>query len=426
MLIGTATFFDAFDALTIAQVLTVLVAQWGINSFQTSWLISIGYVGQLIGAIFLSRIAERIGRVPTIVAAIILYAAMSIACMFAWGFWSLLVFRGIQGLGLGAQVPIAATYISELTKAHGRGRFVLLYELIFSVGVVAAGVAGFFIVPNLGWRFMFALGVLPILLVYFIHRFVPESPRWLASIGRAKDADTSMEHVEQEVSKASGQPLPKPAPVAGVEEPSKTHFAWQDLFRGGYARRTIIVWVMWFAGYIVYYGIGTWMPTLYKTVFHFSVVKALGYGLIGNCLALLGATLCALTIDTIGRRWWFTISLGGAGVFLAILAISGAHTATVVLVFGGIAYLFAGATSIGLYLYTPELYPTRARAVGVGTATAWLRLASILGPLIIGALVGSSLASIFWIFAAVSLAGAIFVAIFAMETKNQVLETLSP
>lgn len=425
MMIGTATFFDAFDALTIAQVLPALIAVWQLDAGQIGLLISVGYLGQLVGALAMSAIAERRGRVPAMVGAIILFSVMSILCAFAPSFAMLLVFRAIQGVGLGAQVPIAAVYISELTKAHGRGRFVLLYELIFSVGVVAAGLVGFWVVPNLGWRYMFAIGALPILLVFFILRYVPESSRWLASRGYRERADAALTRIERHVEAASGRPLPPPASVTVDPAPTRST-SWLEIFRAGYARRTLVVWTMWFAAYLVYYGISTWMPTLYRTVFKLDLTTALGYGLIGNVAALLGAATCALLIDYVGRKVWFTGSLALTGIILGILAAVGANTATIVLVLGSAAYFFASSTAIGLYLYTPELYPTRVRALGVGTATAWLRLASIVGPLIIGALVADGLSTIFLIFGVISVIAAVFVAAFAIETKQAVLEELSP
>jgi putative MFS transporter len=425
LLVGTATFFDAFDALVIAQVLPVLVPLWGLNGAQTGLLISIGYLGQLVGALGFSALAERRGRVPALIFAIILFAVMSIACVFAWNFWSLLIFRTIQGIGLGAQVPLAAVYISELTKAHGRGRFVLLYELIFSVGVVAAGLVGLWVVPNLGWQYMFVIGALPIVVVYFIKRFVPESPRWLASKGRAHDADVVLSEVERKVEKAKGEPLAAPQSIS-IEAPSTNRTHWTELFRGVYLRRTLIVWLLWFAAYLVYYGIGTWMPTLYSTVFKLPLSQSLLYGLIGNLAALAGAAACAFIVDFIGRRVLFTVGLIGAGAFLMALAIAGAGSAGLVLVLGSGAYFFASATAVGLYLYTPELYPTRVRALGVGVATSWLRIASMLGPLLIGVLVASGLVPIFIVFGIVSLLAALLVGIFAVETKQKVLERLSP
>ena len=139
IIIGVATFFDAFDALAIAFVLPVLVPTWKLNGPQIGLLISAGYLGQLGGALFFGWIAERYGRIRAMFCSILIFAVMSLACAFAWDYQSLVTARIIQGFGLGGEVPVAAAYISELARAKGRGRFVLLYELVFPVGLVAAG-----------------------------------------------------------------------------------------------------------------------------------------------------------------------------------------------------------------------------------------------------------------------------------------------
>jgi putative MFS transporter len=117
-------------------------------------LISAGFLGQLIGALIGGSLAERFGRRPVIVVAVLWFGLLSLACGFAWSYQSLLVLRLAQGLGLGAEVPVAATYISELAKAGGRGRFVLLFELVFPLGLVAAALLGRWIVPTLGWQYL--------------------------------------------------------------------------------------------------------------------------------------------------------------------------------------------------------------------------------------------------------------------------------
>ncbi|WP_197492866.1 MFS transporter [Rhodococcus qingshengii] len=424
VLIGTATFFDAFDALTIAQVLPVLVPLWGLTTGDVGLLIAIGYLGQLLGALIFASVAERFGRVPAMILAIIVFSTMSVLCMFSWNFHSLLIFRAIQGLGLGGQVPIAAVYISEITKAHGRGRFVLLYELIFSVGVFVAGIVGYWMVPALGWEYMFLVGAAPILIVYTLRTWLPESPRWLASKGRHEDADRSMRSIEEQVRKAVGTDLPPVQPGASAAEERQSD--WRELFKPPYLRRTLVVWCIWFGSYLVYYGISTWLPTLYRTTFDLPLEVALRYGLISTAVGFVGAALCALTIDYLGRKMWFTLALGGSAAFLAVLAISGADTPQKLLIFGSGAYFFATAAAIGVYLYTPELYPTRTRAIGVGTATAWLRLASMAGPLIIGTLIGHGLSLVFVVFGVIAILAALVVGFFAVETKGRVLEELSP
>ena len=155
LIVGMAGFFDAFDALTIAFVLPVLIAKWHINPAQIGALISIGYAGQLIGAIGLSWIAEKYGRQRVLRWTIAVIGLLSIACAFAWSYTSLFWFRFVQGLGLGAEVPIAATYMNEFTRAELRGRLVILFQAIFAFGVMVTAFIAIWVVPHLGWQWMF-------------------------------------------------------------------------------------------------------------------------------------------------------------------------------------------------------------------------------------------------------------------------------
>src|SRR6185295_18641820 len=170
IIVGVATFFDAFDALAIATILPVIVPLWKLTPPQIGFMISASFVGQLIGALLFGWIAERFGRMTAMVWSIALFAVMSLVCALAWDYDSLLVLRTIQGIGLGGEVPVAAVFISELTRAQGRGRFVLLYELVFPIGLVMAALVGLWVVPHLGWQYMFVIGALPAFLALVLRR----------------------------------------------------------------------------------------------------------------------------------------------------------------------------------------------------------------------------------------------------------------
>jgi putative MFS transporter len=423
IIVGVATFFDAFDALAIASVLPVIVPLWKLTPPQIGFMISAGFLGQLVGALLFGWIAERYGRMPAMVWSIALFAIASLVCAFAWDYNSLLVFRIIQGVGLGGEVPVAAVFISELAKAHDRGRFVLLYEIVFPIGLVVASLIGLWLVPRYGWQTMFILGALPAFLALVLRRVLPESPRWLASRGREVEAEAAVRLIERETKKATGQALPPPKPVVStVSKPASL----SDLFGPNYLRRTLVVWVIWFSAYFINYGLTIWLPTVYRTVFNLPLEESLRYGLITQAVGLLGTLICALAIDYVGRRLWFALSFAAAGAALAALALSPAPTAAQVLTSMTIAYFFVSTINIGVYLYTPELYPTRVRAIGVGTATAWLRVASIIGPSVVGMMIGSGLPSVFVTFAIVAGIAAVITGLFAVETKGRVLEEISP
>ena len=423
IIVGTATFFDAFDALAIASVLPVVAPLWKLTQPQIGFLISAGFLGQLVGALLFGWLAEHHGRMTAMIWSIALFSMMSLVCAFAFDYWSLLVLRAIQGIGLGGEVPVAAVFISELAKAKSRGRFVLLYELVFPIGLVAASLVGLWVVPRLGWQYMFAIGALPGLLALLLRRLLPESPRWLAVRGRHSEAEAAMAYIESETLKATGEPLPPVKPVVStLEKPASL----ADLFGPLYMRRTLVVWVMWFCAYCVNYGLAIWLPTVYRTVFKLPLEQSLKYGLITQAVGLLGTLICALVIDHVGRRLWFAWSFAAAAVALAALAVYRAPTAEQVMTCMTIAYFFISSVNIGVYLYTPELYPTRVRALAVGAATAWLRFASIIGPTVVGTMIASGLPAVFLTFAAVAGIAAAITGLFAVETKGRVLEEASP
>src|SRR4029450_2667325 len=146
-----------------------------------------------------------------------------------------------------------------------------------------------------------------------------EPPRWLAVHGRPGEAEAAMSLIETQTQKASGQPLP---PVKPVVSTSDKGASWSDLFGSFYLRRTLVVWVIWFAAYFVNYGLSIWLPTVYRTVFQLPLDVALRYGLITQAVGLLGTLICALTIDYVGRRLWFAVSFAAGAIALGALAMT--------------------------------------------------------------------------------------------------------
>ena len=423
IIVGIATFFDAFDALAIATVLPVLAPMWKLTGPQIGYMISAGFIGQLVGALLFGSVAERFGRMQAMIWSISLFSVMSIVCAFAWDYNSLLIARTIQGIGLGGEVPVAACYISELTRARHRGRFVLLYEMVFPIGLVAASVLSVWMVPVYGWQSMFYLGAVPAILALSLRTLLPESPRWLAVRGRTAEADAAVTLIERETVASTGAELPAPQPVVSSRDHKPS---LSDLFGPIYLRRTLTVWVIWFAAYFINYGFVIWLPTLYRTVFKLPLDVSLKYNMITQAVGLLGTLICALSIDYVGRRTWFALAFGLGGISIAMLFMTPGATSEQVLIFMSIAYFFISTINIGVYLYTPELYPTRSRALGVGTATAWLRFASIIGPSIVGHMLGGEMMSVYLLFAATAICAAVVTGLFAVETKGRVLEEVSP
>lgn len=425
IIIGFATFFDGFGLLAITFVMPVLVVAWKLKPQQIGVIISAGFAGALIGSLSAGPLAERFGRLRVTTYTIAIFGVMSILCAFAWNSDSLMVFRFIQGIGLGGEVPIAAAYISEIARAKSRGRFFALYELVFPLGLLCTALLGFWLVPRFGWQTMFWIGAAPAALIFFLNRMLPESPRWLASKGRLKEADEIVSAAERETK--AGLEFP-PLPVALAAAPAGMQKSrWLEIFEGIYLRRTLVVWVLWVACYITNYGLITWLPTLYRSLFHLPLATALGYGLITQSVGFVGSMICALVIDYVGRKRWFTIAFFGAAGSLYSLWFFGTANATAVLVCASASFFFIGSIALILYLYTSELYPTRIRAFGCGIASAWLRLASTIGPILVGVIVAShGVRPVFVLFGSIALVGALVALLGSTETKGQVLEQLSP
>lgn len=240
--IGIATFFDAYTVLAIAFALPQLITEWHLTPAYVGAIIAAGYVGQLVGAIFFGSLAEKVGRLKVLSFTILLFVAMDISCLFAWSGMSLLIFRFLQGVGTGGEVPVASAYINEFIGAEKRGKFFLLYEVLFPLGLMFAGMAAFFLMPIYGWKVMFIVGLIPSLLVIPLRFFLPESPRWLASKGRFKEADQVVKSFEVGAIK-SGKTLPEPV-VKEINPQGMAKTDWRELFRGIYRKRTFTLWGM--------------------------------------------------------------------------------------------------------------------------------------------------------------------------------------
>ena len=389
------------------------------------FILSAGYLGQLIGAVLFGWVAEKIGRLPTLLITIVLFVSMDIACLFAWSGASMLIFRFFQGIGTGGEVPVASAYINEFIGAKKRGRFFLLYELIFPIGLLFAGLAGYFLVPLYGWRALFIVGLVPAVLMIPMRVLMPESPRWLASKGRIAKADKVVSMLEREAVK-EGKPLPEPV-VRPIDPKATARSDWRELFRGIYLKRTLMIWVLWITVYVVNNGLVTWLPTLYSQVFKLPLQTSLLYGWITSAVGVVASLLCALYIDKVGRKRWYTIAFLLATVPLVVLTALGATTATQVVILAPIAYAILQTIAFSLYLYSAELYPTRLRAIGTGFGSAWLRAGSSIGPVLVGFIVaGVGIRYVFLAFAVIALVGGLVTARFGIETKGKVLEELSP
>jgi putative MFS transporter len=424
LIISTAWFFDAFDSLAIAFVLPALIGLWKLTPGQIGALISVGFAGQAVGSIGAGWVAERWGRLKTMMAMLLVFALGSLACAFTTSYDAMWWVRFVQGIGLGGEVPLMAAYVNEFAKSARRGQFSLSIQVLFAISLAVVAFVGSWVVPHLGWQWMFIIGAVPAFLTIPLWMMLPESPRWLASQSRMDDADASLARIER-IAVSEGKtlpPLPQNLPPGNEARP---HFA--ELFKGIYLKRTLSVWGIWIFTYIITYGLTAWAPSLYRTVYHLDVGRANFYGFVLNAVALIGALSAIMLIDRLGRRRMFILGLTVGALPLLAFAVIGRPSAVQVLTLTCMSFPFISLLALSLATYTAENYPTHLRALGGGVAGAWQRLASMAGPLLVGWMLPIwGLNAIFVVFGLFAAAGTVITVLFSIETRGEVLERLNP
>ncbi|MBP2664331.1 MAG: naiP, partial [Firmicutes bacterium] len=285
-LTGLGWMFDAMDTGIIAFVLPVLAKEWSLTGAQMGFIGSIGLLGMAIGAVLGGLAADRYGRKAVFTVTLLMYSVATGLCGVAWSYESLLMFRFLVGFGLGGELPVAATLMTEYSPPARRGRFIVLLESFWGVGWLAAALISYFVIPRFGWQMAFFIGAVPALYVFFIRMGVPESIRYLIAKGRHAEALEIVAKIERSVGIES---TVQPAATSNVDLPNLTEdkIAFKELWTGKFAKRTIILWIIWFGIVYSYYGIFTWLPSLMVQQGH-TVLKTFEYVLIMTVAQLPG------------------------------------------------------------------------------------------------------------------------------------------
>lgn len=430
-LLGVGTFFDGFDAITIAVILAVVAARFHLTTGQAGLLVSFGYAGQLAGAVAVGAFSDRFGRRPAFLLSVTVFGVLSAVCAFAWSAPSLGVLRALQGLGLGAEIPVAGTLINEYLGARGRGRAAVAYQSAFAWGMVAAplaAIAAFDLVGHRdGWRLMLAAGALPLLLVPFAWRTLPESARWLAERGRAEQAEAHVSGMERQA-RARGATL---APPQSAPAPTSRGLRPGEMLAGPYRARTLMLTVVWFTTFFIAYGYAVWMPTLYIRVGHLSATRALELTAALGLLQVAVVYVTAALADRVGRKPLlaasFVITAAGGALGWIGVGLMDLHTWRMLIATAIVLVIGATPPTSVLYLYTAELYPTRMRGFATCTCSAVNRLASIASPTLVGFLLGThgSAGTVFLAFAAASVVGFAVITFAGLETRRRPLDEIS-
>lgn len=373
---GIGWAFDAMDVGLVSFVVAAIAADphFNLNATEKSWVLSIGFVGMAIGAALGGCFADRVGRKTVFTATLVIFGLANAGMACSWTLTALLIARFIIGLGLGAELPVASTLVSEFSPTRHRGRMTVLLESFWAVGWIIAAAIGAFVIPNTGdwgWRWALLIGALPLLYAVVTRAHIPESVRFLESKGREDEAEQAVRYFEQ----ASGV-----APVASPKAEPLPAIRTRELFGHQYLARTVAIWLTWFFVNFSYYGAFTWMPSLLADQFG-SLTSSFGYTLIISLAQLPGYFLAAWLVEIWGRRRTLSVFLAVSAV--AAFAFSQAGSVAAVIGFG----MLLSASNLGawgvLYAVTPEIYPTRLRGAASGAAAAVGRVAAIIAPLLV-------------------------------------------
>jgi len=382
---GMGWALDAMDVGLISFLLVALKAYWNPSSLTLSILAAAGFAGMAIGASGGGWLADRIGRRRVFALTMVLYGVATGVSALAWGVVVLIVLRFVVGLGLGAELPVASTLVSEFSPSRIRGRMIVWLEAFWAVGWTLAALIGFFVASpdsvfgGAGWRIALLFGAVPALWAVVIRRTVPESVRYLEAKGLHAQAERVVVRFEQSAY-GKGQPeATAPAqPRSGIDQttaPTAAKVPVKALFGRGLRRRTAAIWAVWFCVNFSYYGAFIWLPTILNAELN-SFSKSLGYTLIITLAQLPGYAMAAWLIEKWGRRATLATFLIGSACAAAVFSQVSTESGIIA---AGMALSFFNLGAWGaLYAVTPEIYPTVLRGTGAGWAAGFGRIASIL------------------------------------------------
>lgn len=377
---GVGWALDAMDVGLISFVMAALAKQWHLSAGQLSLIGSIGFVGMAIGASVGGLLADKVGRRQVFALTLLVYGIATGASALVGSVAALIVLRFLVGLGLGAELPVASTLVSEFAPRRIRGRVVVALEAFWAVGWIVAALLGYLLVPSSpdGWRWALAVGIVPTVYALVVRFGLPESVRFLEKKDRFDEAEAAVQSFE----KAAGV-TPVPSPAERVEAPSGRG---ESIWSRRLASRTIGLWIVWFCINLSYYGAFIWMPTL---LFNkgFPLVKSFEFTLIITLAQLPGYAAAAFLIEKWGRRPTLATFLAGSAIAAGFFGFA-AHPAQIIAAGCALSFFNLGAWG-ALYAIGPELYPTAVRGTGTGAAAAFGRIASIIAPLVVPLLVAA-------------------------------------
>jgi len=420
---GIGSFFDLFDIFLAGVLGTVLTQQFALDRLWLPAALSSAFVGMFIGATVLGRFADRFGRRRAFLLNLAIYSAFTLLGAFSANATMLIVLRFLAGIGIGAELTLVDTYLSELLPARLRGRYTAWAYTLGFLGVPAAGLLGRILVPSApfgiaGWRWMFVAGSLGSVIVWFVRRRLPESPRWLESVGRTAEADAIVTRMEDEAEKIAPLSSPVEHRVATTRQP-----ALSALFSGEYRSRVIMLGIFHVFQTIGYYGFGTLVPLVLASK-GYSIVTSLTFTTLTFIGYPIGSALSLPIIERLDRKWLIV----GSAFFMSVLGIGmGYSTSPAAIVALGFLYTaVSNVFSNGLHIFQVEIFPTFVRATAAGLCYGLSRLSSAAMPFVLLPVLERWGAGPMFVVVAAALWIVMFdVALFAPSTTGRSLEEVN-
>src|SRR5258708_522753 len=309
-IIATAWFFDSMDLGAVTCVLGSIRQTFQLSTAEAGLLGSISFMGMFLGAATAGLLADRFGRARVFQASMIFWGLGSLFCGLSSTVTMLGASRLLLGFGMGMEFPVAQSMVSEMMPAAKRGRYIAYLEGFWPLGFIASGLLIYFVLSVADWHWVFILQAIPALFVLVIRRFVPESPRWLAAHGHSDRAAAVMSEMESKVSAGlGGRPLPAPKPQA-INASTSASAGLGTLFSGIYAKRTGMLWTLWFFALLGFYGLTTWLGALLQAK-GFPVTKSVFYTILISLAGIPGFLFSAWLVEAWGRKGTLALNLIG-------------------------------------------------------------------------------------------------------------------
>lgn len=412
--------FTAMNVMLIGATLPDIIRDWNLDLVIAGMLASAGYVGMFFGALSCGILADYVGRKRAILLTIVMMSVFTGLCSLSWDVLSMSALRFLAGIGLGGSLPQPGVYISEYVPAKYRGRFLGVTETSWVYGALLAILFPFFLLPVYGWRLTFLSAFVPLFLVPIVVYLLPESLRYLELKGRREEALVLLKRHRL-------IPTSDTDPSSSRTDLS-TELSLKELWAPSYRSRTALLWISWAVLVYTYHGIFIWLPTIYSRPppvgMGLTLVKSLYWVLVVTLVQVPGYYSATFLLDRVGRKPILIAYLALAGIGSLLLGQS--RDINSILFWSCVISFFNLGAWAGLYTYTPELYPTRMRGTGSGTAASIGRLAGVVAPTLTGFLwVTGGLPTAFAVFASVHILAALSIMLLGIETRGKALEVIS-